>query len=153
MTLVFFYEWPTLKFLNAWAMTLYELCCDDCYMKYIISDKFCFLLLNYIWICCWQPNKKAKLVQPVIYCSSSHDDVTLAVIVVLIFNNSHLTSMRVSAVAIFNNGHHDIAAVIENRSSIMVVMMSCRPLLKKVTTITGRCAWYCRGSPAMTTGT
>jgi hypothetical protein len=35
-----------------------------------------------------------------------------------------MTSMCVTAVAIFNNGHHDIAAVFENRFSITVTMAS-----------------------------
>jgi len=35
-----------------------------------------------------------------------------------------LMSLCVTAVAIFNNGHDDVAAVSENRFSIMVMMMS-----------------------------
>ena len=72
-----------------------------------------------------ETNKMLKLVQPVTYCSNGYDDVTVAIIAVRVFNNGNVTSTRVTAVAIFNNGHHDVAAVVENRSSITVVMMSC----------------------------
>ena len=109
MTLVFFYKWPTLKFLNAWAMTLYELCCHGFYMKYIVSHKFCFLLLNYIWICDRGTEYNGKIGSSYnLLHSNGHDDVTMAVIAVLVFNNGNMTSMRVTAVAIFNNGQHDV---------------------------------------------
>jgi len=56
-----------------------------------------------------------------------------------------MTSMCVTAVAIFNNGDHDVADVIENRTSIMVVLMSCWPLLQTGTAIAGGFVRYCRG--------
>ena len=55
-----------------------------------------------------ETNKMPKLVQPVTYCSNGHDVVTIAIIAVRVFNNGHVTSTRVTAVAIFNNVQHDV---------------------------------------------
>ena len=56
-----------------------------------------------------------------------------------------MTSMCVTAVAIFNNVHHDVADVIKNRTSITVMLMSCWPLLQTGTAIAGGFVRYCRG--------
>ena len=54
-----------------------------------------------------EPNKMPKLVQPVTYCSNGNDDVTVAIIAVRVFNNGHMTSMRVTTMSIFNNEQHE----------------------------------------------